>query len=104
MRMTPYKTRNQPGKSIRIEYRNGAFVPLDALPRAAVDILISLVVCNPGATQRELIGLAEKQGLTYHKTLDALEVAILAKRIEIRTGSRNARRHYLPEANLEQSA
>ena len=103
MRLTPYKTRNQPDKAIRIEYRNGVFVPLDAPPRAGADILVSLVVCHPGATQKELIALAEKQGLSYHKTLDALEVAILAKRIEVRVGRHNTRRHYLPEAPLETS-
>jgi hypothetical protein len=103
MRLTPYKTRNQPGKAIRIEYRNGVFVPLDAPSRPATDIVISLVVCHPGATQKELLKLAEKQGVSFHQLLDALEVAILAKRIEVRVGRHNTRRHYLPEAGLEQS-
>jgi hypothetical protein len=104
MRLNPYKTRNQPGKAIRIEYRNGAFVPLDGPARPAADIVISLVVCHPGATQKELLKLAEKQGVSFHQLLAALEVAILAKRIEVRVGRHNTRRHYLPDAGLEQSA
>jgi hypothetical protein len=104
MRLTPFKTRNSPGKSVRIEYRNGVFVPLDGPTRPAADIVIGLVICHPGATQKELVKFAEKQGLSYHKFLAALEVAILAKRIEVRPGRHNTRRHYLPEATLEQSA
>jgi hypothetical protein len=100
--LNPYKTRNHPGKPLRVEYRSGVFVPLDAPPKPAVDIVLSLVVCHPGATQKELVQLAEKQGLTYHRVLEALEVAILAQRIEVRVERRyNTRRHYLPQPRLE---
>jgi hypothetical protein len=44
------------------------------------------------------VKLGDKQGLGYHKVRDALEAAITAKRIEIRTeGSSHSQRHYRVE-------
>jgi hypothetical protein len=102
--LRPYKTRGGPGKSVRMEFTSGSFVPLDAPPRPALDIVVDLIICQPGATQKELITLAAKQGLAQHRLVDALNAAILQKRIEVKVGRHNTRRHYLPEPRLGDAA
>ena len=104
MRVTPYKTRNQPGKAIRIEYRNGVFVPLDAPPRPPVDIVVDLVRTHPGANQKEMKKLGPPMGLSEHRTVAAIDEAILQGKVTPRRTKNNTIRYYLPEMFLGQSA
>jgi hypothetical protein len=53
MRMTPYKVRDDLTKAIRIEYRDGAFTPLDGPVKPASEIVISLITLHPGLTQKQ---------------------------------------------------
>jgi hypothetical protein len=104
MRLTPYKTRNQPGKAIRIEYRDGVFVPLDGPSRPPVDIVVDLVRTHPGANQKEMKKLGPPMGLGEHRLIAAIEEAALAGKIVPRRTKHNMLRYYLPEADLGMSA
>jgi hypothetical protein len=97
MRMTPYKTRNQPGKAIRIEYRNGVFVPIDAPPQAPVDIVVDLLRIRPGANQTEMKKLGAQMGLAEHRTVAAIDDAIREGKVRPERGKRKELRYYLKE-------
>jgi hypothetical protein len=104
MRLTPYKTRNQPGKAIRIEYRDGVFVPLDAPSRPPVEIVVDLVRTHPGANQKEMKKLGSTMGLGEHRVVAAIEDAALTGKIVPKRTKHNTLRYYLPEADLGLSA
>ena len=102
--LKPYKTRGLPEKPTRLEFRENAFLPVDAPPRPASDIVKELVRTHPGATQNELRKLAPQHGLSDHPLRDAMDAAVLGGEIVARRGSHNTLRYYLPEADLGLSA
>ena len=102
--MKPYKTRVNPGKPVRIEYKDGAFACLDVPPVPALDILKNLILVYPGRTQKELIALAAPQGLSEYKVKATLAEGVLKREIEVRQGRRRALHYYLPEVRLGDAA
>jgi len=103
--LKPYKTRTGPGKPIRIEFNDGLFLPVDGPARPPLEIVLELITCYPGSTQTELIKLAKNQGLGEHRLIEALNEAVLARKIEARRGKHNRLRYYPPpEQGWEASA
>ena len=99
--LTPYKLRAEPIKPIRMEYREGVFVPLDQPPRSALEIVIDLVRCYPGSTQKELRKLGPSHGLSERKVVQALEQGQLQGKLEIDKDRRShAQRYHLREVYL----
>jgi hypothetical protein len=94
--LKPYKTRTGPGKPVRIEYKDGAFLPVDGPVRPALDIALELVTCYPGSTQSDLIIRAKPQGLGERKLVDTLNEAVVARKVDVRRGNHNALRYYPP--------
>lgn len=100
--LKPYKMRTRPAKRIRIDYSDGAFLPMDGPPRPAVDIVIDLVRSHPGTAQKDLVLLAMKQGLTRRTIPEALSQAVLAGTLQSHVSGRNhAIRYYPPETSLD---
>jgi hypothetical protein len=102
--LKPYKTRTGPGKSVRIEYKDGAFLPVDGPLRPALDIVMDMIRSRPGATQKELKQLARQHGLAEHRLVQTLDAAKVEGKIDARRGKHNTLRYYPPEANLGASA
>jgi hypothetical protein len=91
--LKPYKTRSGPKKAIRIQFNDGAFLPLDGPLRPPLDIALELVACHPGSTQKDLINFARGR-LGERRLVDALTAAGAQRRIEVRPGKSNAYLYY----------
>lgn len=100
MVLTPYKLRAEPIKPIRMEYREGVFIPLDVPLRPTVEVVVDLVRCYPASTHKELRQLGPSHGLSDHKVREGLEQGVLQGRLEIRPGNHNTRRYHLREVYL----
>jgi hypothetical protein len=98
--MAPYKTRNYPGKAIRIEYCNGVFIPLDAPPVPPVDIVVDSLRTHPGANQKEMKKLGALMGLAEHKMVAAIDQAIREDKVIPKRGKRSELKYYLREERL----
>jgi len=94
--MRPYKTRTGPGKPMRIEYSDGAFLPIDGPLRPVLDIVLDLIRARPGSTQKELIGFAQKQGVGQHKPVETLDAAVVGRRVDAHRGRHNTLRYHPP--------
>ena len=101
--LTPYKLRAGSSPAIRFEFDNGTFHTLDAPPRPAEEIILELVRCYPGSTQKELCKLAAPHGVGRDRVRAQLEQAILNRKVETRKSRSNTYRHYLPVTLLSQA-
>jgi hypothetical protein len=99
--LKPYKTRTGPGKAVRIEYKDGAFLPVDGPVRPPKDIALDLVTAYPGSTQTGLISHGKREGVAQHQMVKALDDLTLARLITVRKGKGRTLRYYPPEPSLE---
>jgi hypothetical protein len=93
MVLKPYKTRMGPGKLLRLEYADGAFLSVDGPSRPSLDIVLELVASHPGATQQELRKLAQQQGLGDKRLRETLDDAVVTGKIVARRCKHNALRY-----------
>lgn len=100
LRLTPFKTRFAPMKTMRLQYVDGRFYPTAFTEESPYERFESVLRMNPNSNGTQLVELCHKKGVAKNKVEDFLLEGVKAGRIIIEVGSRGAKKYRLGEPEL----